>query len=426
MKARVKHLDKTSYLFEVEIPPETVKNTLEEVYREIRKGARIPGYRVGSAPQDLLEKYHSKTAEEEALKILIPEGYSKALQDSKINPVTMPEITDVSFDKSKKLTFKAKVESRPDIKVKNYRGIKVKRKKISVSQSEIDAALKQIREMNAQFVLVEEKRPVAKGDYTICDVEAFIEGKLISKKHENMWIQAEKESSMLGLGENLIGINTGETKEMERELPKDYPDKKYSGKKAMFKINIKEIKIKKLPEIDDELAKDLGKDNLKALEDELRSQLLTRKEKQLKIDLENQILDKLLKDYDMVVPPSMQKRQEEVLVKQAERELLSKGLHKDTVSSKIKEFEPKLKEDAANKIKIYFILDEIASQEKVEVKDADFNNRFEVIAQETNQDLNTVKSYYEKHSLIGGLKEQLMEEKTLDWLLDKASIVDEK
>ncbi len=426
MKTKVKHIDKCSRLFEVEISPEIVSRTLEEVYKEIKKRAKIPGFRVGMVPQSLLEKYHAKDAEEEVLRRLIPEGYKKALYEHKINPVTLPEVSDVEFGKSRKISFKAKVEIRPGIKLKNYKGIKVKKNKIDTSKDEISQVLKKLQEINAQFLPAEDRRPLRKGDHAICDIEALVEGRPISKKHENMSLTAEKEASMLGLGENLIGLGVGESKEVETKLPQNYPDKKFAGKKALFRINIKEIKTKKLPEIDDEFAKDLGKENLKSLEEDIARQLFEKKDASRIIDMENQILDKLLKDYKFDVPQSMIKRQCELLMKQAEQKLLSGGMHKDDLEKEKKELEPKLKNDAINKIKIYFILNEISKVENIQPTEDDASKRLEGIGRLSNQDINTLRDYYEKNNLIDGLMENIKEEKTLDWLLSAASIAEEK
>lgn len=426
MKTKIKHIDRGNRLFEVEISPEIVSRTLEEVYKEIKKTAKIPGFRTGMVPQSLLEKYHSKDAEEEVLRRLIPEGYRKALYEHKINPVTLPEISDVEFGKNRKLSFKAKVEIGPEIKLKNYKGIKVKKKKIDTSKDEVSQTLKRLQEINVQYLPAEDKRPLKKGDYAICDIEAFVEGKSISKKHENMSLAVEREASMLGLGENLIGLSVGESKEIEANLPQDYPDKKFAGKKALFKIDIKEIKTKKLPAIDDEFAKDLGKENLKSLEEDIAKQLLEKKDASRIIDMQNQILDKLLRDCKFDVPQSMIKRQHEVLMKQAEQKLLSRGIHKDVLEKQKKELEPKFKNDAVNKIKIYFILDRISKAENIQVTEDDLNKNLESIGRLSNQDINTVRDYYQKNNLIDGLRESIKEEKTLDWLLSVASIVEEK
>ncbi|NQT21895.1 MAG: trigger factor [Candidatus Omnitrophica bacterium] len=426
MKIKIKNIDKCCRLFEIEIPAEIVKRATEEVYKDIKSKAKIPGFRPGAAPKDILEKHYGKTAEQEVLSKVIPEGYRKALEQYKINPVSLPEFSGVEMGKDKELKFKAKVEVRPEIKPKNYKGIRVNRKKIALNQDEVNEGLKRIQEMSAQFIPIEPKGPVKKGDYTVCDVEAFIDGKPISKKHNNMWIMADKDASMLGLGEHLIGANPEDTKEILTRLPENYPDKKFTNKEAKFKIHIKEVKERKLPLLDDALAKDMGLETLENLKENLSTQMLERKEATSAINMKNQILDKLLQDYKFDVPPSITKRQLDILVKQAEEELLSKGINKETIESKKKELEPRLKNDAINKIKVYFILDEISRIENIKLTDDDIAKKFESIARASNQDVGTVKEYYEKNDLMGGLEEQLKEEKTLNWLLSVANVEQEK
>lgn len=425
MKSKVRYTNNSECHFEVEIPADVVDRTVAEVYKEIKKYAKIPGFRIGNVPHDLLEKYHGEQAREETLKRLIPTGYRQVLVEKQISVVGLPEISDIVFDKGKNLSFKAKVDIRPRIKLKKYKGISVKGKKVEVTNEEAEATLKRLQEMHAQFQPVTEKRPLKKGDYAICDVEAFIDGKPISKKHENMWIEVSKEASMLGMGEDLVGVSVGEIKEVDANLPKDYPDKKYADKKAHFKISVKEIKEKKLSDIDDEFAKDLGAESLSALKEGVRKQLFAKKEANRTTDLKNQILDKLLKDYKISVPPSVAQRQFEILAKRLEEELLSKGIHKDSVAEKKKELEPRLKEEAQDKVRVYFLLEAISEKENIKVKQEDVDKRFETIAQMSQQDVAVVRKHYETNNLIDGLLEQLKEEKTLGWLLSQAEISEE-
>ena len=422
MRVKTKYNNTCECFLEVNIPAEVVNRTLEEVYKEIKKYAKISGFRPGSAPQDILEKHHGARAQEEMLKKIIPSAYRDAVNEQKINPVGLPEISDVRFTKDNDLFFKAKVEIRPVIKLKKYKGIKVKQSKVAVTDNEIEDSLKRLQQMHAQFQPIQDRKSVQKSDFAICDVEAFIEGKPITKKHENMWIEANKDASLLGIGEKLIGSNLGDTKEVELKLPENYPDKKYAGKDALFKVSIKELKEKKLPGIDDEFAKDLRSENLKTLKEDLKKQLLTKKEANSKIEMKNQILDKLLKDYKFTIPPSMAKRQFEILEKQLEEKLLSQGIHKDSVEEQKKGLEPKLREDADNKIKLYFILNAISEKENTTVTEEDIEERLQMIAQMSGQALDSVRQYYEKNHLIEGLWEQLKEEKTLELLLREAEI----
>lgn len=424
MKSKIKHIEECVKFFKIEVPHETVKQAVEEVYKSIKKVAKIPGFRPGSAPQDLLEKHFCKDAKEEVLKRLVPEGYQKALETHKIIPVGLPKICNIDFDEAKPLTFEAEVDSRPNTRLKNYKGIRITKKRIAVTQDEVSDALERLRSAYAAHENVD--RPVKKGDYAICDVEAFADGAAISKKNQNMWIQADKEASLLGLGEELVGLTKGQSKEIDTKLPENYPDKKYAGKSAKFKIVVNSVKEKILPPVDEAFAGKLNSESPEALKKEIESQLFLRKENALKVDLENQILDKFLKEAKFSVPPGLVKRQKEVLAKRLEMELVQKGMEKNEAQKKANEFDSKLDGDAKNRVKIYFILDDIAVKEKIDVNDKDIDDRFKSIAASAGKPAEEVRKYYEKENLLGGLAEEIKEMKVLEFLLKHAEISEVK
>jgi len=420
MRTRIKNIEECTKLFQIEIPRDTVEKVTEEVYREIKKVAKIPGFRPGAVPKDLLEKHYAEDAEKEVLKRLIPAGYRQAVQNHKIDPVAMPEILNVNFQKDKPFTFEARVDVRPSLRLKNYKGIKVDKKRVSVSKQEIDDTMTKLRDMSAKYKDVD--RAIKKDDYAVCDIEAFIEGKSVSKKNTGTWVQVNKDASLLGMGEELIGLTKGQEKEVTAKLPENYPDKKYAGKSAQFKILVKEIKEKDLPELNDDFAKTMKAENIDALRKDIEAQLFARKENTLKINMENQILSKLLKDNKFNVPSNLVKRQKEVLVKRLEGELIQKGLPKEETEKKIKELDPKLEADAFNKVRIYFILEDIASREKIQVSDEDIEERIRSIALSTGRPADEIRAYYEKENLIEGLAEEIKENKALDFLLNEANI----
>jgi len=420
MKSRVKKTEECSRFFRIEIPHDLVMRTVKEVYKNIKKIARIPGFRVGFAPQDLLEKHYSKDAEEEILKRLIPEGYKNAVETHKIIPVGMPRISNINFRIDKPLTFEAQVDTRPNIKLRNYKGIKITKNRISISKEELDEAFSRLR--NAYVTHNDVMRPANKGDYVVWEVEAFSEGKPISKKNQNMWISVDKEASLLGMGEELAGLTKGQAKEIETKLPANYPDKKYAGKSARFKVLVNAVKEKALPAMDDAFAKKLNVENMDALKKEIESGLFARKENAIKINMENQILDRLLKDNRVAVPLSLVNRQKEIFRKRMEEELLQKGIHKEEIEKRTKELEPKLNEEAKGRVQVYFILDDIALKEKIEATDDDLEERIASIAQATARPKEEVRKYYEKENLLGGLSEEIKETKVLDFLLKQAEV----
>ena len=401
-----------------------VKCAADEVYDDIRKVAKIPGFRPGNAPRDLLEKHYSKSAEEEILKKLVPKGYKKALETHKISPLGVPRIFNIVFEKDKLLTFEAEVDIQPNIRLRKYKGIEVTKKRISVSKEEKDEAVERLRNMYVTHR--DADRPVQKGDYAVCDIEAFGEGKPISKKNNNLWILADKEASLLGMGEKLIGLTKGQMKEIDTTLPQDYPDKKYAGKAAKFKILVNSVKEKVLPEMDSEFCKKLNVENAEVLAREIESQLFLRKENDLKIRMKNQILERLLRDTRFAVPSSLVRRQKEIFTKQLKDELQRKGLAKDDIEKKEKEFSGKIEKDAEGRVRIYFILDDIALKEKIDVTDEDVEGRIKSVAIQTGKPFEEVKKYYEKENLLGGLAEEIKETKVLDLLLKHADVKEEK
>ncbi len=424
MKSKIRKLKGTARQFEIEMPKETVDKVFDDVLEDIRKTAQIPGFRPGKAPLEIIRKSHYEGAADEVKRRLIPQAYQRVLKEHDLSPVSYPEISDVNIGPAGTLTFKAKVDIHPEFRVQRYKGLKVATRKVSVTNEEVDETLARLRNMHADFV--ETDRPIQKGDFGICDVETFMDGQSISKKRENMWIEADKEASLLGMGEELCGMKKGDKKDVEVTLPENYADKKYAGKKAVFKVEIKETKEKKLPELDDELAKKLGKNTMGEAREEIRTQLMERKEASSEIAMKNQILEQLFKKHPMDLPASIVERQLKVLMQKAENELAQKGVNKETIESHKEGLRAQLLKEAENKVRAYFILDAIADLEKIDVTDEEMDNWLKSLADSYNQPFDNVKKYYQDHDLLGGLKEQLREEKTLDFLLAEAVITEKK
>ncbi|MBD3425694.1 MAG: trigger factor [Candidatus Omnitrophica bacterium] len=422
MKSRMKKLKGTARQLDIEMSKEAVDSVFSEVLEDIRRNAKIPGFRPGKAPMDIIQKNYRQDAEDEVKQRLIPRGYQMALDEHEITPVSYPEVSDVSFELSGTLKFRAKVDSSPDVNLKKYKGYKINKKKVTVTDEEVEETLERIRNMNAEFS--DTDGPIEKGQFGICNVETFVNGESVSKEREDMWIEADKESSLFGMGEELIGLKKGDTKEIEVTLPEKYPDEKYAGKKAIFKVEVKQTKKKELPAVDDELAKKMGRETMPEAKEEIKKQLLARKEANERINMKNQVMETLLKKHSFEIPSSMVERQLKVLMEKAENELLQKGVDKANIESHKEKLESQLRKEAENKVRLYFILDEIASAENVEVSDSEVEEWLKRLAASYSQSYDDVKKYYNDNNLISGLKEQLREEKTLDLLVDEATVTE--
>lgn len=423
VKTKAKTAAECTTLFEIEIPKETIDKAFEEVYDEISKVANIPGFRIGKAPKDIVRKRHVNEAKEEVLKRLIPEAYKKALTQANINPIAMPEISEISFEEGKPLSFKAKVETRPSFKLKDYKGIKVERKKATIKNEDVDKTLENLRGLNAKYTAVED-RPVQTGDDVVSALECFVDGKPIHKKRENLWLHVDKDSFLPALSDGMVGMKKGEERDIDVVLPDKYPVKTAAGKPARYHVKAKEIKSRALPDLDDAFAKDLGKDTLENLKKEIRDELERRMNLNIEIEMENQLLKKLMDDNIFQVPPSLVKRQIDLMVEDAKTRLMEKGFKREDLDKKDNEFREKFKDDAPRQVRLLFVLDEIARIEKISASDGDLENAYKSISGQTGEKTEKIKDYYEKKDLIDSLKDKLREEKTTRFLLDNAEISD--
>ena len=264
MKAKIRSVEECTSLLEIDVPSTDIEKAFDEVYAEMTKYANIPGFRVGKAPKELVRQHYGKSAKEEVLKRLVPEAYRSAVLEHNITPIGMPEISDVNFEGEGKLSFKAKVSTRPVFKLKNYKGIKVEKSPATVCDDDINKMLENLREANAKYVSVED-RPVQMGDYVVSDMDCSVNGKPVHKRRENLWLLLEKDSLVPGLAEKMVGMNKGDERDIETTVPEKYPDKTVAGKFAKYHIKAKEIKKRELPELNDEFAKIFAKSNMDEL-----------------------------------------------------------------------------------------------------------------------------------------------------------------
>ncbi|MCX5680109.1 MAG: trigger factor [Candidatus Omnitrophica bacterium] len=422
--SKAKSQEACSTLFEIDVPKESVDKAFEEVYDEITKVANIPGFRVGKAPKELVKKHYAKNASEEAIKRVLPDAYAAALKEHGIIPIGSPEITDMIFEEGKAMSFKARVETRPKFSVKNYKGIAVTRKKIMIDKADIDKTLENARQMRARYESPGD-RPLQMGDYAVSDLDCLADGKPIHRKREDLWLFLDKDTIALGLSDGMVGMKKGDEKDIEVTLSKDYPNKDLAGKKAVYHVKVKDIKVRQLPEIDDALAKELGKDSLESLKKDIEIGLEEQAKRNSDIEVENKVLAKLIDDNDFAVPGGFVKRQLGYMVENAKRHLAEKGFRKEDLDKKDEELRGKFGIDAVRRVRLLFILDAIARAESIDVGEKDVEEAYKAIAAETGKAEIEVKEHYGREELVDDLKEQLREGKAIEFLIKSAKVTEE-
>lgn len=419
-------MENCTRLIEVIISQDIVKRKFAEIFDQIQKSVRVPGYRLGNAPRDMVEKQYAQDAKDEVLKDLIPEHYANALQEHSLEPVDLPRISDIELKDDSPLSFKATVSVRPDIQLKGYKGLGVKKKRIPVSEEDVEKYLSLLQDMNAKYTNVT-GRAVKKGDYVICDMKCTIDGKCTDDR-KNAWLFVDENYIIKDMVGHIVDMKEGDQKIIEITLPQDYQAKEFAGKKAVFDIKLHQIKQKDLPKLDDEFAKEMGDTkNLDELKGKIRQDIQKKKERDVNVDMENQLIGALLKENShFEIPASLVERQLKGLVEDAKSKLMTRGFKKEDVEAKAEELNKNLRHEAQNRVRLYFILDEIAKKENIIAQDPDIDDAIKLIAQRSSKTPQEVKDDYQKNDLIDNLAEDIREEKILKFLLKEAKIEDEK
>ncbi|OIO39315.1 MAG: trigger factor, partial [Candidatus Omnitrophica bacterium CG1_02_49_10] len=416
------NIEKTGSLkrrINIAVPAEVVSGHLKEIFDDIAKRASIPGFRQGRAPRDLVEKYYSGAANKELFRRVVPHFYTEAIKKEGIRPVTEPEISDINLEDSGLLSFKVDLEVRPVVKVKPYKGIRIKKSDAVVKDEEVEGAISNLRESYAEYVTIED-RPAKDGDYIVCDIEQVLDGKPI-KGEKDRWLVLN--TSKDEASKPLIGAKSGDIRETRITLPKEGPKAEDVGKEVTLKVSVKQVKEKKLPELNDEFAKDVGKfDNLDGLKEAVKKDLEAAKTRQADQDTDNQILDKLVELSSFEVPEGLVAIQLERLLEITNKRLAMQGFKKEDIDKQQVVLKDKLRADAVKQMKVYFLLEHIAGAEKISVTDDDLAKAVESLAKDKGVDKKKLVESFEKEGRLDDLRLREREAKTIRFLLDNARI----
>jgi trigger factor len=420
VKAAVKEIAPCEKLISVSVAGEMIREEYETVYREISRVARVPGFRPGKAPREIVSVHYKEEAREEVLKKLLSKSLRSVMDEHRITPLSRPEIRKVDFTEQS-LTFDAYVETRPEFTLPEYHGVRVNKNTPAVKPEEIDQAIEELRHGYAKFVPIED-RGLAFGDFITADLQVLSEGKLIEKREDD-WIEFSEKAFMPEFSQALLGARPGDAREIEVNFPKDEPRPELAGKKASFQIKIKEIKARHLPALDADWAREVGEyETVEDLRTAVARDLTERKNSEEEHRLQNEILEKLLEKIPFPVPPGMIDRRLARLMEDTVRNLVLQGAQEKDLAAKKDELARGLRPQAEKQVRLSFMLDKIAENEHLEVSDEEIQERLREIARRTNQPLETIQSYYESRDLLEGLAYQILTQKVVRFLREKADV----
>ena len=424
MKANVEEISSIKKKVSIEIPEDQVTKEVESFYKDLGKKAKIKGFRPGKVPRDILERYFKDYVKAEVVQKLIQDTYPQALSEADLQPVSPPVIDPGEFVEGKSYQYSAVIETKPDITLGGYTGLKIEGKKEGAKDEEVEERLKALQNLHANLKTLSEARPIQAGDYVILDYEASMGGKpLEGGKAVDFTVEVGSGQFIPAFEEKLIGVKPEEEKTMEVSFPEDYGYQKWAGKTISFDVKIKEIKEKILPPLDDEFAKDLGDySSFEELREKLKGEIEKEKELALERQLKDLVVDQLLEANPFEVPESLVEEQAKAMVSDTKLRLAAQGV----VLKNMGVSEEKLQEDyramAQKQVRTFLILEKIAGQEGIEVTDEEAEGRLREMSERMHQKFDVVKRYYEKNGLLPEVKAGIIRDKTLNFLIEKANI----
>lgn len=427
MQITVEELSKVKKKISVKVPADRVDAEITKSYNEIRKHAAIKGFRKGKVPQAHLEKHFHDKMQDDVLKNLVNDTYFKALTDQNIFPVSYPVIESDDLKRGESFTYTATVEVFPEIDVKEYAGLELKKEQFQMSDQDVEKRLGEMRESLAQLQSVEEARPVQAGDFVTLDFKGFVEGEPIEQgAAEGFVLEIGSGKFIPGFEDQLTGMKAGEEGEIKVTFPENYSSSDLSGKEATFAVHIKEIKVKTLPPLDDELAKELGEFETLA---DVRAKIaeLYEKQERQRIDSEfrESLIRTLIEKNDFEVPEALVDKQGQLMLDNAKRRLAAQNMSLEMMGLDENRYKMQFRGIAENQVKGSLLLEALAKQEKIEAEEADLDAEIEAIASQNNQNVENIRNYFKNNEQAReNLASQVRENKAVEFVIQKTNVVE--
>ena len=413
----------------VEIPADLVKAESETVVNRYQKLARIPGFRKGKVPASIVRQRFAEEIKNEIVEALVPRYFRQETQKQNLLPVSQPRVTDLNLHDGEPLRFTASFEVLPDFKIAAYEDLQISRLDTNVSEEDVENALHNLQEQHATYSAVDGERPLMEGDFAVIGFKGTpkeSEQNADSKPVEvdEVMVEIGGENTIPEFTENLRGAKSGEQRSFEVKYADDFSDKRLAGKSMTYEVDVKGIKTRTIPELNDEFAKELSADfnSLDELRNRLRESMKTEKLHEAEHQGKDQIVGELVKRNDFPVPEAMLDQQIDLRLERGLRALAAQGLR--TEDMKRMDF-PRLRagqrEGALREVKASLILEQIADEQKIEVSDEEFDHELEALATQSKQTLEQVRARLTQDGGLDRIRHRIRNEKTLDSLYRRSA-----
>lgn len=421
----VEKIDKNVVSFEFSVNAEEFEKGVEKAYKKNVGKITLPGFRKGKAPRMLIEKYYgAEIFYEDAINIVLPDAYDKAVEENKVFPVDQPEI-DIKGEISKEdgVTFTAKVTVKPEFELGTYKGVKAQKVSHRTLKKDVDAEIEKMRERNSRMVPVED-RAVEKDDVANIDFEGFCDGVAFDGgKGEGFDLTIGSGQFIPGFEDQLIGKNIDEECDVNVTFPEEYHADNLAGKDATFKVKVNSIKVKELPELDDEFAKDVSEfDTLEELRKSVKEKLSAAGKEKAAHETEENVINAVCEGTEIDIPEAMINNQIDKMIRDFDMQMRYQGLNIEQymqyTGTTVDTMREQFKADAEKNVKTSLILEKVCEVEKIDVKNAEIEKEYNSMAADNGMKLEDVKKYVSEDDVVERIKAQ----KTIKFLVDNADL----
>ncbi|HEX9048417.1 MAG TPA: trigger factor [Verrucomicrobiae bacterium] len=431
MNVSVENLAPCKKLVRVELDAAAVDAGFDAIVKDFQKQAQLPGFRPGKAPRAMVEKKYSAEIKDEAKRKLIGDNYRKAIEEQKIQVVGYPDIEEVQFERGQPLQFTATVETAPEFQLPEYKGLPAQIESKTVTDADVERALEMLRGQHAKFETV--TRPLAGGDIAVVNYTGTCEGKPITElaptakgltEQKNFWVETTEGAFIPGFAAQLIGASAGEKRTVNVDFPADFVTPQLQGKKGVYEVELVEVKEKILPPVDDELAKKFGAEDLGKLKEGVRRDL----ENELKYSktkaIRAQIVRGLLGRVNFELPDSAVAHETRNVVYDLVRQNTQRGVARELIEQQKDEIYSAAAGNAKERVKLAFLVQRIAEQEKISVSQEEVFKHAQQLAAMYRVPLDQFIKDLQKRNGVNELFDQVLHEKVIDLLEKNAAITE--
>ena len=431
MNVSVENLAPCKKLVRVELDVKSVDEIFDAIASDFQKQASLPGFRPGKAPRAMVVKKYATEIKDEAKRKLIGDNYRKAIEDQKLNVVGYPDIEEVQMERGQNVVFTATIETAPEFQLPEYKGLPAKVEAKTVTDADVDKALEMLRGQDAKFETV--TRELANGDMAVVNYTGTCEGKPLTElaptakgltEQKNFWVEMKEGSFIPGFSEQLSGAKAGGKRTVNIDFPADFVAKELQGKKGVYEVEIVEVKEKVLPPIDDALAKKFGAENLEKLKAGVRTDLENELKYSRAKSIRQQIVQVLLEKLNFELPETAVAAETRNLVYDLVRQNSQRGITRETIEAQKDQIYSAAAGNAKERVRLAFIVQRIAEQEKISATQEDVVKRAQTLAMLYQTPLEQFIKDLQKRNGVHELYEQVVHEKVMDLLEKNANVTE--